>query len=82
MAASGNRTLIETHARINAQLYRVRFQSNLQNELWATAVDEHEEMFSALEERNSEAFGVCLLNYLGQTFFKFSKNIEVMERSK
>lgn len=82
VAASGNRTLIETHARINAQLYRVRFQSNLQNELWATAVDEHEEMLSALEERNSEAFGVCLLNHLGQTFFKFSKNIEVMERSK
>ena len=64
VAASGNKTLIETHARINAQLYRVRFQSNLQNELWSTAVDEHEEMLSALEARNSEALGVCLLNHL------------------
>ena len=82
VAASGNKTLIETHARINAQLYRVRFQSNLQNELWSTAVDEHEEMLSALEARNSEALGVCLLNHLGQTFFKFSKNLEVMEKSK
>ena len=82
VSASGNKTLIETHARINAQLYRVRFQSNLQNELWGTAVDEHEEMLSALEERNSEALGVCLLNHLGQTFFKFSKNLEVMEKSR
>ena len=82
VAASGNKTLIETHARINAQLYRVRFQSNLQNELWGTAVEEHEEMLSALEERNSEALGVCLLNHLGQTFFKFSKNLEVMEKKR
>ena len=82
VAASGNKTLIETHARINAQLYRVRFQSNLQNELWGTAVEEHEEMLSALEERNSEALGVCLLNHLGQTFFKFSNNLEVMEKKR
>ena len=73
VTASGNKTLIETHARINAQLYRVRFQSNLQNELWSTAVDEHKEMLSALEARNSEALSRCLLNHLGQTFFKFSK---------
>lgn len=82
VAASGNKTLIDTHARINAQLYRVRFQSNLQNELWGTAVDEHEEMLSALEARNSEALGRCLLNHLGQTFFKFSKNLEVMEKRR
>ena len=81
VAASGNKTLIETHARINAQLYRVRFQSNLQNKLWGTAVDEHEEMLSALEARNGEALGLCLLNHLGQTFFKFSKNLEVLEKS-
>ena len=81
VAASGNQTLVETHARINAQLYRVRFQSNLQNELWGTAVDEHEEMLAALMERNSEALAVCMLNHLGQTFLKFSQNLEVMEQS-
>jgi len=81
VAASGNRTLVETHARINAQLYRVRFQSNLQNELWGTAVDEHEEMLAALTARNSEVLAACMLNHLGQTFFKFSKNLEVMEMS-
>jgi DNA-binding GntR family transcriptional regulator len=82
VAASGNKTLIETHARINAQLYRVRFQSNLQNELWGTAVEEHEEMLSALEARNSEALGERMLNHLGQTFLKFSKNLEVMEKRR
>jgi len=80
VAASGNRTLVETHARINAQLYRVRYQSNLQNELWGTAVDEHEEMLATLEARNSEALALCMLNHLGQTFFKFSRNLEVMEK--
>ena len=82
VAASGNRTLIETHARINAQLYRVRYQSNLQNELWGTAVDEHEEMLAALTARNSEALAMCMLNHFGQTFLKFSKNLEIMEKSK
>lgn len=82
VAASGNRTLIETHARINAQLYRVRFQSNLQNALWSTAVDEHEEIMSALEKRDSTALAMHLQNHLGQTFFKFSKNLEAMEAPK
>lgn len=82
VAASGNRTLIETHARINAQLYRIRYQSNLQNELWSTAVEEHEEMLAALTARNSEALGKCMLNHFGQTFFKFSKNLEIMEKSR
>jgi len=82
VAASGNRTLVTTHARINAQLYRVRFQSNLQNQLWGTAVDEHEEMLAALEARDSEAMAMCMLNHLGQTFFKFSKNLESMEKSR
>ena len=81
VAASGNQTLVETHARINAQLYRVRYQSNLQNELWDTAVEEHEEIFAALEARSSEDLSMCMLNHLGQTFFKFSKNLEVMEKS-
>jgi DNA-binding GntR family transcriptional regulator len=78
VAASGNRTLIEAHARINAQLYRVRFQSNLQNALWSTAVDEHEEIMAALEKRDSHTLARHLQNHLGQTFFKFSKNLEVM----
>jgi DNA-binding GntR family transcriptional regulator len=80
VAASGNQTLIETHGRINAQLYRVRYQSNLQNELWGTAVDEHEEMVAALEARNSEELSKCMLNHLGQTFSKFSKNLELKEQ--
>ena len=82
VAASGNRTLIDTHARINAQLYRIRYQSNLQNELWNTAVEEHEEMLAALTERKGEALSKCMLNHFGQTFFKFSKNLEIMEKSR
>ncbi|MEJ2170846.1 MAG: GntR family transcriptional regulator [Desulfobacterales bacterium] len=82
VAASGNHTLIETHARINAQLYRIRYQSNLQNELWGTAVEEHEEMLAALTARNGVALSKCMLNHFGQTFFKFSKNLEIIEKSR
>ena len=78
VAASGNRTLVETHGRINAQLYRVRYQSNLQNELWDTAVEEHEEMLASLTARNGDALAKCMLNHFGQTFFKFSKNLEIV----
>lgn len=78
VAASGNKTLIETHSRINAQLYRVRFQSNLQNELWHTAIKEHEDMLRALTERDAETLSTAMQNHLGQTFFKFSKNLECL----
>jgi len=81
VAASGNRTLVETHGRINAQLYRVRYQSNLQNELWDTAVEEHEEMLASLTARKGEALAECMLNHFGQTFFKFSKNLEILKES-
>jgi DNA-binding GntR family transcriptional regulator len=82
VAASGNTSLIETHARINAQLYRVRFQSNLQNALWSTAIDEHEQIMSALVKRDNKALALLMQNHLGQTFFKFSKNLEIMASRK
>jgi len=82
VAASGNSSLIETHARINAQLYRVRFQSNLQNALWSTAIDEHEQIMSALVKRDSKALALLMQNHLGQTFLKFSKNLEIIAAQK
>ena len=81
VATTGNKTLIETHNRINAQLYRVRFQSNQQNSLWDTAIDEHEEMLKGLINRDSEALSTAMQNHLGQTFLKFSKNLEFVDQN-
>lgn len=79
VATSRNKTLIDTHNRINAQLYRVRFQSNQQNSLWDTAIDEHEEMLKGLMKRDAEALSTGMQNHLGQTFLKFSKNLEFVD---
>jgi DNA-binding GntR family transcriptional regulator len=81
VATTGNKTLIETHNRINAQLYRVRFQSNQQNSLWDTAINEHEEMLKGSINRNNEALSTAMQNHLGQTFLKFSKNLEFVDQN-
>ena len=40
------------------------------------------EALKMLEARDSEAMALCMLNHLGRTFFKFSKNLESMEKSR
>ncbi len=80
VATTRNKTLIDTHNRINAQLYRVRFQSNQQNSLWDTAIAEHEEILKSLMRRDREALSTGMQNHLGQTFLKFSKNLEFVDQ--
>nr|WP_306268039.1 GntR family transcriptional regulator [Pararhizobium sp. IMCC3301] len=69
--ASGNSALVETHGRLNTQLYRVRYVSNLNNALWPTAVEEHEHILEALAARNREKLGALLFAHLGSTSIKF-----------
>lgn len=71
VAASGNAELVETHGRLNTQLYRVRYVSNLSNSLWPTAVEEHERILEALTARDRTKLGELLFAHLGSTWFKF-----------
>lgn len=69
---SGNATLIDMHANLSRQLYRVRYLSNQINEKWATAMEEHEAILAALEARDAERVGHELRNHLGKTWVKYA----------
>ena len=68
--ASLSKDLIELHGRVNAQVYRIRYRSNLRNQKWHTAVEEHETILKALEARDAERLGAILRNHLGSTWIK------------
>jgi len=71
--ASNNNALIETHDRLNTQLYRVRYLSNLRNARWSTAIDEHQAILEALEARDAAKLGRLMFEHLGSTWFNFSE---------
>lgn len=54
VAASGNRFLADTHEGIQSRLRRIRYIGNSEPEKWRQAVAEHEEMMSALEDRDAD----------------------------
>ncbi len=72
VALSGNATLIDMHANLSRQLYRVRYLSNQKNEKWATAMEEHEAILAALEARDGKRVGQELRNHLGKTWIKYA----------
>ena len=73
VAASKNRSLIATHARINAQLYRARYRSNLENRRWHTAIEEHEEILARLEARDRNGLAAIMKSHLGSTWAKLAE---------
>lgn len=71
--ATRSETLLSLHSRLNARLYRIRYQSNLKNETWGTALDEHENILEALEQRDSEKLSALLRQHLRSTWEKVSE---------
>ena len=71
--SSRNKALSEAHRRLNTQLYRVRYLSNLRNVRWHSAIAEHEELLNALVSRDGEQLGHLMRNHLKSTWLKFSE---------
>ena len=71
--AARSETLSAVHATLNTRLYRVRYQSNLRNERWGSAVAEHEEILSALEARDGTRLGGLLRTHLSSTWDKVAE---------
>jgi len=67
--------LIETHAQLNARVYRIRYISNQRNEPWHQAVEEHDLIIDALEARDGALLESLLTNHLGPTWAK-TRDIE------
>jgi DNA-binding GntR family transcriptional regulator len=76
VSISGNASLIETHARINAQLYRVRYRSNAHNTKWDVAIREHEDILAALRDRDGAALARILRSHLGSTWANVSEGLK------
>lgn len=74
--AARSETLLDIHGRLNARLYRVRYQSNLRNELWGTAVEEHNNILSALENRDATKLSKLLRDHLKSTWEKVSDYLD------
>lgn len=74
VSLSGNASLIEIHANLSRQLYRVRYLSNQKNDKWSVAMAEHEAIMAALEARDAERIGQELRNHLGKTWIKYASD--------
>ena len=75
VAASHNEALKEIHAQTNARLYRVRYQSNLNNTKWHTAITEHEAILEALCDRDGQRLARIMRAHLGSTWRNVSDSI-------
>jgi len=71
--AARSDTLLSMHTRLNARLYRIRYQSNLKNERWGSALEEHDNIMAALEQRDSEKLSTLLRQHLRSTWEKVSE---------
>ncbi len=73
VTAARSETLMDLHSRLNARLYRIRYQSNLKNETWGSALEEHEQILKALDQRNADKLSELLRRHLRSTWEKVSE---------
>lgn len=74
--ASRSKTLLSMHSLLNARLYRIRYQSNMRNELWGSAVKEHDDIMTALEEHDADKLSTLLRQHLRSTWEKVNEHTE------
>lgn len=64
-AAAKNPVLTATYTQVNARLQALRFRSNQDGEKWARAMQEHDRMIEALQQRDGAALRAELVAHLG-----------------
>jgi len=75
VAAGGNQVLVETHAQLNARLYRVRYVSNQRNDRWHEAVEQHEQIADALKARDEALLAALMRAHIGHTWVKVNSPV-------
>lgn len=68
VAASENSVLMAVHEMLQARVKRARFEGHGEKERWEAAVNEHEEMISALKRRDGEALAEVLGRHMVLAF--------------
>ncbi len=64
---AGNRTLMSVYRGIAGRIRRARYVANNSKSRWAEALDEHEQILTALETRDGDALGTILKDHLRKT---------------
>ena len=62
--AARNPVLTETFQRLNTRIYATRYRSNLTNERWDKAIEEHNEILKLLEARDGKKLRALLEKHL------------------
>ena len=68
LEASGNATLVAQHRSLSKRLRQARYLSNMEEDRWRQAVDEHRLMLAALERRAGAELGKILNQHLNNKF--------------
>ena len=66
--AAGNQTLKETYQSLAVRVRRARYLANMSQQRWRTAVDEHEIILTALENRDGNKLSAILKLHLENKF--------------
>jgi DNA-binding GntR family transcriptional regulator len=74
--ASGNRSLLDTHSRYNARLWRARFVSSRRSAGRDRTLSEHAAIVAALSQRDPAATSQALRAHLGSTVTNISIALE------
>lgn len=68
MLAAANPTLSTMHQSVAVSIRRARYQANMSTERWQQAVQEHEEIIKALENKDGQLLGNILKKHLMNKF--------------
>ena len=68
MQAAGNTTLNSMYQSLAVRVRRARYLANMSSERWQQAVDEHEEIITALDARDGQLLGAILKRHLTNKF--------------
>lgn len=68
MEAASNPTLATTYRSLAIRVRRARYLANMSKDRWQQAVNEHEEIMEALEQRDGDRLGAILKRHLENKF--------------
>ena len=68
LKAAGNETLSVQYRSLSTRIRRARYIANMTSERWAQAVEEHEQMVRALEDRDAPRLASILRAHLSNKF--------------
>mgnify|MGYP001222159452 FL=1 len=64
LAAAANPLLVQMYQTLSGRIRRARYVANMSEDRWAQAIEEHEEMLSALASRDGQSLANVLRRHL------------------